>query len=63
MNRIIDNFRNFINVLIFLGCIILPDEDEEYEVTTAKYIPDVLLRAQSDRERGNNEENSAVVTE
>ena len=30
MNRIIDNyFRNFINVLIFLGCIILPDEDEE----------------------------------
>ena len=35
--------------------IIFPDE--EYEVTTAKYIPDVLLRAQADSEMGNNEEN------
>ena len=35
--------------------IIFPDE--EYEVTSAKYIPDVLLRAQPDRETGNNEEN------
>ena len=35
--------------------IIFPDE--EYELTTCKYIPDVLLRAQSNSETGNNEEN------
>ena len=31
--------------------------DEEYEVTTAKYVPDVLLRAKKESEVGNSGEN------
>ena len=31
--------------------------DEEYEVTTAKYVPDVLMRAQKESEMGNSGEN------
>ena len=37
--------------------------DEAYEVTTAKYVPGVLHRAQLVRQRGNKEENVGTLSD